>query len=131
MNLPELKDRVNLELAASPQRLAKAVAGIDSIGAGIAELAALGYQLTVVEQVGQHAPVPDEFPKMLYRRDPYPFELTVDDEVAEADARKDGYTGRNDPAPVASIAAQTVRNSKPALVESPKPPQPTGSQPNA
>lgn len=92
MNLEKAKSNISLELAAEPQKQAKADAAFDGLRAGIAELAALGYRFAVVEEFGSHEPqVPDEFPKMLYRRGAYPTEITVDDEVGEEKARADGY----------------------------------------
>lgn len=99
MNLNEYKDKLSLELASEPQRQHKALAAVDSIASGIAELSGLGYRLAAVEEFGEHvAPKPQEFPKMLYNPGAVPKEVTVEDELAEADARKSGYRGLNEAA---------------------------------
>ena len=113
MNLSEVKSSIISNLTSEPQRQAKAAAGIASIEAGIAELAALGYSFAAVESNTAHSPeTPIEFPKMLYRSGEYPTEITVDDEEAEADARSKGYVGRNDPEPVPVAPQPTIIGTK-------------------
>lgn len=124
MNLTDKKSTILLDLSAEPQRQAKASQGIAAIEAGIAELAQLGYRFAAVEAETTHTPSePQEYPKMLYRATEYPFEVTVDDGDAEAEARKRGYTGPLDAPP-----SQSAMNSQPLNpttappVHAPKPP---------
>lgn len=107
MDLKELKNQLALDLAMWPQREAKAQNAVDSLSAAIGELASLGYRFAVVEELGQHvAPVPEEFPKMLYRQGDFPREVTVETEEDEAKARAAGYAGLGHvPAPVAQAPA--------------------------
>lgn len=105
MDLNELKNKVSLDFAAEPQKEAKGQQAVASIQAGISELSALGYRYALVEEFGTHeAPVPQEYPKMLYRVGQYPTELTVGNEMEEAEAAKDGYASRV-PADVAAVEA--------------------------
>lgn len=115
MNLNDLKDKLNLELSTQPQRQAKALQGLESIRAGQAELAALGYRLVVEEEaLGKNAALPEEFPKMLFLRGGNPPEVTVEDEEEEGKAREKGYAGLNEvPKPKVEV---------PAPVPAPKPP---------
>lgn len=98
MNLSDLRSKVTLDFLDKPQLQAKAVNAVASLEAAIGELSSLGYRYAVVEEFGSHAaPVPQEFPKMLYRTGEFPREVTVDDEEGEATARKLGYAGLNEP----------------------------------
>lgn len=123
MDLQAYSDKLSLDLMAEPQKQAKAKAAVASLSAGISELSALGYRLAVVEEFGTHeAPTPDEFPKMLYRKGEYPTEVTVEDEVAEAEARAKGYAGMNEvPKPKVEAPAPAPQVAKPAPGPAPAP----------
>lgn len=100
MNLSDLKSSISLDLALKPQSEALAVKAIDSISAGIDELAKLGYRFALVPSDSPHAPsAPEEFPKMLYKVGAVPPELTVTDEDSESKARAEGYSALGEPAP--------------------------------
>lgn len=97
MDLNEYKGRLTLELSTQPQKQAKALAAVDSLSAGIAELASLGYRVAAVDEFTTHEPPrPEEFPKMLYCAGKVPPEVTVEDEAGEAEARKNDYRGLNE-----------------------------------
>lgn len=124
MNLTDLKDRLTTELAMEPQRQALATGAVDSVVAGIAELAKLGYRFTLVpsEHPAVEAQV-EEYPKMLYRNQ-VPTELTVDSEEAETEARADGYRALNEavkPVPEPAVDSQPKNSSTEAPVQAPKP----------
>ncbi len=119
MDLDDLKSAVMLEFAATPQKQAKALAAVESVRSGIAELAQLGHQVALVELHGTHeAPVPEEFPKMLYRTAPYPVEITVENEEEEVQALKDGYASRV-PADVAQVEELRAQVEEPAQPQTP------------
>ncbi len=107
MNLNDLKAKLDLELKEKPQVQYLALAAVDGIRQGIAQLASIGYQaeLMVLGEDGT-PPSPVEYPKMLYLAGAP--DLTVEDEVEERNARGLGYAGKNDPAPGAAPAVQAA-----------------------
>lgn len=108
-----LETKLQADFADKPQRLHEGLGALASVTDGLARLAALGYRYQLVETSGTHEPPkPQEYPKMLYR-DMAPKELTVEDEVAEAEARDQGYHGMNE------VQAQTQDPAKPATQTDP------------
>lgn len=107
ISLDELEARTKLDKSQTPQRDAKIQNGIGAIRAGIAELAAAGYQFACVPLHGTHKPPePEQYPKMLYgERSGKPATLVVENEDEEAEARSTGWGDLN-PKPVA--AEQTI-----------------------
>lgn len=125
-----LEAKINQDLASQPQRQALGQHALAAVLDGLGKLAALGYKYELVETSGVHQPPkPQEYPKMLYLAGKP--EITVEDEVGEAEARDRGYDDlhpKPKPAPMTEASSDTKTAStetKPAasrlLVGAPAP----------
>ncbi len=94
MTLEEIEAKIGELFSPNSQRYNEAMAAFSGFKSALSNLARHGLTFTIEQGLmgGE-----DEFPKALVH--PTHGHLTVDDEVAEAEARKAGYTMVEDPSP--------------------------------
>lgn len=93
--LDQIDQELHMQHWDTPQSASLAHFALEKIREGLTDLAKLGHQYHLVS--GSELVLrTDEYPKMLTRKDPYPFELTVGNELEERDARAQGYGFHSD-----------------------------------